>query len=205
MPLLNKAGDDKNPAIYSKYLVKPPKKKSRKHTHSPAIVKTTTPMGESYVKGKTANGLHEEYQAIDKHIQLLEKRKRAIRKELKDMGIFSTDSSYFKKPFYVYVLRLENDCWYVGISRDVEKRYKKHKKGNGSKWTKKHKPIEIVEKRLTEALVESEASIVEDQVTIEYALKYCAEKVRGGGYSQVESYPRWTQEVLDSESICSHS
>ena len=39
----------------------------------------------------------------------------------------------------VYVLKLENDKYYVGESTNVEKRIWAHKNDNGSAWTKKHK------------------------------------------------------------------
>jgi DNA primase len=40
----------------------------------------------------------------------------------------------------VYVLRLEDDCFYIGFSRNLDRRIKEHFSGNGSVWTKKHKP-----------------------------------------------------------------
>ena len=42
----------------------------------------------------------------------------------------------------VYTLKLANDKYYVGKSRNIVARMKRHFSGNGSEWTKKHKPIE---------------------------------------------------------------
>ena len=41
----------------------------------------------------------------------------------------------------VYVLKLENNKYYVGKSNDKEKRIKRHINGNGCTWTKKYNPI----------------------------------------------------------------
>lgn len=43
----------------------------------------------------------------------------------------------------VYVLKLENNCFYIGFTRNMERRMSEHFTGNGSVWTKKHKPISI--------------------------------------------------------------
>ena len=48
------------------------------------------------------------------------------------------------KPYFMYVLLTENDSLYCGYTDDVEKRFEKHKTGLGAKYTKSHKPKEIV-------------------------------------------------------------
>lgn len=60
--------------------------------------------------------------------------------------------------FYLtYVLQLQDDCWYVGVTKDLNSRISSHFSGKGSKWTQLHKPISIhqvvignCEKQLTE-------------------------------------------------------
>lgn len=47
------------------------------------------------------------------------------------------------KKWYVYMLRCENDSIYTGITTDVEKRFQKHLKGEGAKYTRSRKPKEI--------------------------------------------------------------
>lgn len=149
----------------------------------------------------TLNGLHEEYLAIEKQQKLLEKRKKEIKQLMRDKGYFKSD--YFSKTFKIYVLELEGKNFYVGQTRNVKRRVARHQLG-GSRWTKLYKPVSTLEVRETEALLESEAAAIEDEVTIEYAIKYCARRVRGGGYTQTSTEPRWPQEVLDSEAMCSH-
>ena len=48
------------------------------------------------------------------------------------------------KPYFMYVLLTEDDYLYCGYTDDVEKRFEKHKTGLGAKYTKSHKPKEIV-------------------------------------------------------------
>lgn len=49
------------------------------------------------------------------------------------------------KKWSLYVLKLENDKWYIGItSKTPEERYWQHKNGYlAAKWTKKYKPLGI--------------------------------------------------------------
>ena len=202
----NKAVEQENKSLedrFSKHAVRAPKKK-KVYTRPP---KTLTKINESKTveQGKTLNGLHEEYLAIDKEMKRLNRRKKKILKELNEKGFFSENAKkYYRKPFYIYVLELEDGNYYIGQTRNVDKRFKSHKQGKGSEWTRLHKPVKVVETRETRALLESEAAVIEDEVAVEYAITYCADHVRGGGYSQVKTKPQWPQEVLDSESMCSH-
>jgi predicted GIY-YIG superfamily endonuclease len=44
---------------------------------------------------------------------------------------------------HVYVLRLADDCWYVGMSTCVEERIRCHFSGAGAVWTKTHRPLYV--------------------------------------------------------------
>ena len=46
--------------------------------------------------------------------------------------------------YYVYILRCKDGSYYTGYAKDVEKRFKMHKKGRGAKYTRMHKPEELV-------------------------------------------------------------
>jgi predicted GIY-YIG superfamily endonuclease len=80
----------------------------------------------------------------------------------------------------IYVLRLEGGRYYVGKSEDVMARYSQHLKGNGSAWTRKHKPIAL------EKTIKNVSPFQEDSITKEYMSKYGIDKVRGGSYVEVE-------------------
>jgi len=76
----------------------------------------------------------------------------------------------------IYVLKLQGGKYYVGKSNDVIGRYQQHMSGQGSAWTKKHKPISLVESR------DGVSPLMEDMVTKEYMAKYGIDNVRGGAY-----------------------
>ncbi|MFK4786101.1 GIY-YIG nuclease family protein [Fusobacterium sp. MFO224] len=38
--------------------------------------------------------------------------------------------------WYIYILRCKDDSLYTGITNNIQKRYEKHKSGNGAKYTK---------------------------------------------------------------------
>lgn len=102
-----------------------------------------------------------------------------------------TGRKYIKrqKNLTLYVLKLEDNCWYVGITTNIDRRFRQHLKGEGARWTAFHKPIKIWE---TEDLGNSPQPIanrLEDQKTLKYAAIYGTDFVRGGGYSQMK--PRW--------------
>ena len=81
-------------------------------------------------------------------------------------------------PTNIYILKLEDDCWYVGRTADVKKRVEHHFKRYGSAWTKLHRPIHL------EIAYGNASPFDEDKYTKEYMLKYGIDKVRGGTYSQ---------------------
>lgn len=81
----------------------------------------------------------------------------------------------------VYVLKLVDDCWYVGITHDLNKRLSQHFGGEGSKWTKLHKPIEV-----ERVIFPAEEDTIENDITKEYMEKYGKDKVRGGSWCKVE-------------------
>ena len=80
---------------------------------------------------------------------------------------------------YVYILELENDKYYVGYTENFDSRMISHFGGNGSKWTKLHKPITILE-------VSRGGKNDEDKKTIDMMIKYGYQNVRGGRYCKCE-------------------
>lgn len=45
---------------------------------------------------------------------------------------------------YMYILKCANNTYYVGSTTDHDFRISEHKNGNGSNYTKKHLPVELV-------------------------------------------------------------
>jgi len=78
-----------------------------------------------------------------------------------------------------YVLLLENDNYYVGITNDYNNRINSHLNNCGSSWTKLHKPIKVIEQFIG-------GKDNEREKTLEYMRKYGWDKVRGAGWTAVK-------------------
>ena len=46
--------------------------------------------------------------------------------------------------YYLYILQTTDNTLYCGIARDVQKRFQEHLSGKGAKYTRSHKPLNIV-------------------------------------------------------------
>jgi predicted GIY-YIG superfamily endonuclease len=92
----------------------------------------------------------------------------------------------------VYVLKLKHDKYYIGKSKYVDNRIRKHFKGLGAVWTKKHKPLSVVE------IVDKCDDFDEDKYTKMYMNKYGIDNVRGGSYCQTKLDPN-TVELIEKE------
>jgi hypothetical protein len=75
---------------------------------------------------------------------------------------------------------LIDDRYYIGRSQNIVQRIEDHFSGNGSIYTKKYKPLSVVE------IVEEKTNDDERNKTIEYIEKYTWEKVRGYTWCRVE-------------------
>jgi len=76
----------------------------------------------------------------------------------------------------IYILKLENNKYYVGKSNDLKTRAQAHINGTASMWTKKYKPISV------ETIIPNASSYDENKYTLEYMDKYGIDNVRGGIY-----------------------
>jgi predicted GIY-YIG superfamily endonuclease len=79
----------------------------------------------------------------------------------------------------IYVLKLEDGKFYIGKTKNLDSRIKDHFDGIGCLWTKKYKPLEIVE------TFEEKDKFDEDITTKKYMMKYGTKNVRGGSYTQI--------------------
>jgi len=80
----------------------------------------------------------------------------------------------------IYAIQCENNKWYIGKSSNCSRRFNEHMSGNGSFWTKKYKPINII------VLKESTGMFDEDNTVLEYMIKYGIDNVRGGSFTTME-------------------
>lgn len=81
---------------------------------------------------------------------------------------------------YIYVLKLIDERYYVGRTGNILRRVKQHFSGYGSKYTKKYKPLKVIE--VEEELTNDD----ERKMTFKYVDKYGWEKVRGSYWCSLE-------------------
>ena len=84
----------------------------------------------------------------------------------------------------IYVLKLQNENYYVGKTDNPERRFLEHISGSGSAWTRKYSPVSI------EKTYQSTSPLDEDIEVKKLMLTHGIGSVRGGSYNQV---------VLDDE------
>ena len=96
---------------------------------------------------------------------------------------------------FIYVLKQQNNKYYVGKTVNPKFRLDTHFKTGGCAWTKKYKPTQII------GLFPDCDTFDEDKYTIKYMKKYGIENVRGGSFCQV-SLDRETKKCVE-RMICS--
>ena len=82
--------------------------------------------------------------------------------------------------YYIYVLKLVDDRYYVGRTGNILRRIEEHFTGVGSIYTMKYNPIKVIE--VTEELTKQD----ERNKTLEVMTKYGWEKVRGACWCSLE-------------------
>jgi len=83
---------------------------------------------------------------------------------------------------YIYILQLEYGKYYVGKTNNPRFRLDNHFNSNGSAWTKKYKPVKILE------LIPNCDDYDEDKITRQCMDKYGIHNVRGGSFVSVCEY-----------------
>ena len=99
-----------------------------------------------------------------------------------------------KKQNYYYILELMDKKWYVGRTKNLDRRVKEHKTGIGSQWTKLY-PVISLHKYMV-----SNSNFEEDMIVKEYMSKYGVENVRGGTYSTVQLEEN-TKKIINKEIV----
>ena len=95
-----------------------------------------------------------------------------------------------KYHWWLYVLRLEDRKWYVGItSKTPEIRMQEHLNGvRTAYWTAKHKPVEIIYREDLGYIVKEEAEKRENKYVRELMRQRGINNVRGGDLRSTEDY-----------------
>lgn len=82
----------------------------------------------------------------------------------------------------LYVLELDNNRYYIGMTTDIVRRYNEHMSGKGCWFTAMYKPIRILELQSTGTKITSEAALLESKLAAKYVIKYGIDNVRGGAF-----------------------
>jgi hypothetical protein len=80
---------------------------------------------------------------------------------------------------FIYILKLEQDKYYVGKTTNPDRRLLEHNNSQGASWTKLYKPIEVLK------LIPNCNNFDEDKYTLEYMNLYGMDNVRGGSFCSV--------------------
>lgn len=81
---------------------------------------------------------------------------------------------------FIYILQLEQGKYYIGKTNNPQIRLDSHFQSNGSEWTKKYKPINVLE------IIPNCDDYDEDKYTIMYMDKYGINNVRGGSFTSIK-------------------
>lgn len=98
--------------------------------------------------------------------------------------------------WHVYVLKLQKDKWYVGVTRkDPEVMLNEHKAGKGTAWTKKYKPVSLAFKRDMGELPAERAEMLVDRAMRKYVKEHGVDNVRGGYLDGIEATEKKSKRV----------
>ena len=97
---------------------------------------------------------------------------------------------YMNKHWQLYVLRLEDGKFYVGItSKTPDVRMREHQRGvRTAYWTAKHKPIEVIHSEDLGNTTKEKAERRENKLTRELMKQWGINNVRGGDLTDTSDY-----------------
>ena len=87
----------------------------------------------------------------------------------------------------VYVLKLKFGKYYVGKTNNTKFRFSDHFNFNGSEWTKKYKPIKVIQ------VIHNCDNFDEDKITLKFMDEYGIDNVRGGTFVNI----KLSEKVID--------
>lgn len=124
-------------------------------------------------------------------------QKNIVIEELTDSVIYSKHEEiqkmHLKKYnnygfWWIYVLKCENNFYYIGMSLNYRKRIKQHFEGIGANFTKRIKPVSVVVCFCTHTKDRNVAYKVETATAKEYRENFGANKVVGGKFLQLKNH-----------------
>jgi predicted GIY-YIG superfamily endonuclease len=106
-----------------------------------------------------------------------------------------------KKHYWLYVLRLEEDKYYVGVtSKTPEERFREHLNGiRAAKWTLKYKPVSIYDQKELGLMTYDYAQKYENIVVRRYMKERGYNITRGGDLTDPSDYVKFGQTIYDRQ------
>ena len=92
------------------------------------------------------------------------------------------DNPLARNGWYLYILLCQQQTWYVGISRHLDIRLRKHFRGEGAKWTKRFPPVALHRIIGVTDTKYKEMRTMEDMFTLGLMQKKGLHNVRGGTF-----------------------
>ncbi|MGE4289416.1 MAG: GIY-YIG nuclease family protein [Salinivirgaceae bacterium] len=86
----------------------------------------------------------------------------------------------FNSEIFLYVLALQNGKYYVGITKNLRERFKKHSTGITCDFVKVNLPVEWYKVKLLKTSERSKALAIETKKTLKLIRKHGFENVYGG-------------------------
>lgn len=105
--------------------------------------------------------------------------------------------STYEKESVLYILKLTNDKWYVGITKNWQRRQQEHNNGN-MEWTAKYKPIDY--KNEYPKLIRNPGKFDELTTTLDYMLMYGIDNVRGSAFCKV--FLSYSEKTVIKSMLC---
>ncbi len=81
---------------------------------------------------------------------------------------------------YIYILKLITNKYYIGKTTNPNFRIDSHFNSNGSSWTRKYKPIEVIK------IIPNSDDYDEDKYTLKYMEEFGINNVRGGSFCEIK-------------------
>jgi predicted GIY-YIG superfamily endonuclease len=105
-----------------------------------------------------------------------------------------------KQKYYLYFLRLEDDCYYIGITARANPlvRVNEHFAGHGAVWTKAHHPLQLLSLECIGDLFLYEARQIEQDTTKKFMDIFGHNKVRGGHLTFSGDYVKYKNRYLQA-------
>ncbi len=106
-----------------------------------------------------------------------------------------------RRSFWLYILKLEQDKYYAGITSNTpEKRLKQHVNGfMAARWTRKYKPLKILDTKDLGLLTRKDAETFERKVVRKYIKLKGLNNVRGGELTDDSDYVNRFGFLFDKE------